>query len=82
MTHKKTARLAALALATALVGGGIVAVGTPAAVADSRCSTSSHTHGALFWERTDRYLGKFKNTQLKVWSYQHENSNPVNCGKY
>lgn len=80
MKRRTTTRLAALTLTGALLGGGLLTA--PAAVADSRCSTASHTHGALFWERTDRYLGKFKDTTLKVWSYQHENSNPVNCGKY
>lgn len=79
MRRTTGSRIAAIALVGALTGGGLAVVGAPAAVADSRCTTTSHTHGHLFWQRTDNFLGKFKNPTYKRWSHQHTNSNPTNC---
>lgn len=72
-------RVTAIVLAGALLTGGLVTL-APAATADSRCSTASHTHGALWWKRTDNFLGRWANRYMPgKTSYQHTNSDPVNC---
>lgn len=83
MQHKITAVLATVALSGSLFVGGAVLGSTPAAVADSRCTTVSHKHaGTLWWTITHEYLGRTKNTVLKVWMHQHTDSAPKACAKY
>ena len=78
MRTRLTSRITAVTLAGALLTGGFVAL-APAATADSRCSTASHTHGALWWKRTDNFLGRRASMTPGKTEYQHTNSNPVNC---
>lgn len=79
MRTRVTRGLAAFTLVGSLLTGGMVAL-APAATADSRCSTASHTHGALWWKRTDNYVGRWKHpSYAKTTVYQHTNSDPKNC---
>lgn len=78
MRTRVTRGLAAFTLVGSLLTGGMVAL-APAATADSRCSTASHTHGALWWKRTDNFLGRRASLVPGKTEYQHTNSNPVNC---
>ncbi len=75
-------RLSAMALAGALMAGGALAI-APAATADSRCNKNNHTHGVLWWERTDHFLSATKTNSLPnlPWSYLHTNSSPKLCAK-
>jgi|GEM_PF-1514324 len=75
-------RLTAAGLAVALLVGGAVAF-APAATADSRCSTSNHTHGALWWKRTDVFLSKqhmgSNVPKERRYAYLHTNSDYKGC---
>lgn len=68
--------------ASVVVAAGLI-VSAPAATADSRCNTNSHTHGVSFWQRTDHYVGKstFYNllTKRVQTMYQHTNSDAKAC---
>jgi photosystem II stability/assembly factor-like uncharacterized protein len=57
-----------------------MAVVAPAAQADSRCNKRDHTHGMLWWERTDHYLGNTDSAYGSSYrDYHHTNSDPKPC---
>ncbi|HEY0239071.1 MAG TPA: hypothetical protein VGC37_10505 [Friedmanniella sp.] len=57
-----------------------MAVLAPAAQADSRCNTRDHTHGAMWWTRTDHYLGNSSSAYgSRYRDYQHTNSDARPC---
>ncbi len=79
-------QIAAVALCMASITGGSALVGSTPVSADSRCNTGDHTHGALFWERTDKFLKRWRYTDgygNKRSAYHHTNSSPKNgCANY
>lgn len=78
MKHTIRARVTAASIATTLLVGGLAAL-APSASADSRCNTRNHTHGALFWQRTDHFVGT-GTTPLPGWTaYFHTSSTSVLC---
>ncbi len=48
--------------------------------ADSRCNTRDHTHGALFWKRTDAFQSHSDWALPYGSNHDHENSEPTWCG--
>jgi len=79
-------RLATAFLTGALLVGGIVGLAPAASAgplaADSRCNRNSHTHGALWWKRTDVFISRGYMPGAppsKQYSYLHTNSQPVSC---
>ena len=79
-------KLAAITMAAISMTGIGVMGSSGAAHADSRCSTSSHTHGALFWKRTDNFLSRWRYVDgygNRRSSYHHTNSDPISgCPNY
>lgn len=77
MTMRKA--VAAVALTVIMVG----VVGPAQALADSRCDQHySHTHGALWWERTDAFSSDgYGWNAWGLWDHwaDHENSDPDWC---
>lgn len=70
-------KIAVVALAMSSVTGVGLGVGGGTVNADSRCSTSSHTHGKLWWKRTDNFLKRWNYSDgynKKKAAYHHTNS--------
>ena len=47
--------------------------------ANSRCNTRDHTHGALFWKRTDAFDWHNSRVTPNGSLHDHENSSPRWC---
>lgn len=79
---KRMKRLTAVFTVSVVMAAGM-AVAAPSATADSRCTTTSHTHGASFWKRTDHYVGKstlYNQLTKRVQTmHQHTNSDAKAC---
>ncbi len=58
-----------------------MAVLAPAAEADPRCSTHSHTHGAAWWQWTDDRPGRSASRSCPgKTEYRHTSADPKSCG--
>ncbi len=71
-------KMTAYAVTAACLLPATVAI-APSANADSRCNKSSHTHGALFWERTDWFYSSWTVSSPRGTMYWHTNSDPKFC---